>query len=320
MNTPAQARPTGHLGGVAMMVTSGSSSQLGAAVGALAFPVIGPVGVVAVRQWVAAVLLVAAVRPRFWTWTRRQLWPVIALAVVFGLMNLGLYTAIDRVGLGLAVTLEFLGPLAVALCSSRRRLDLACGIAAGLGVVVLTRPEPTTDYVGIACGLGAAACWAAYILLNRVVGTRLPKAEGSAASAGLSGLAYVPVGVWVLQHHTPTPTALLSAAAAGVLSSAVPMIADLWSLRRVPAQFFGLFMSINPVIAAVVGLVVLGQSLPWPSWVGIGVIVAANAVAASRPVERVVARPGLDDAAPGEADLGRAARRDVHLQPKDAVA
>jgi inner membrane transporter RhtA len=187
---PAGGR-SGRLAGVALMLGSGLSNQVGAATGALAFPVIGPAGVVAVRQWVAGVVLLAIGRPQVRRFTWRQWWPVLSLALVFATMNLSLYTSIDRIGLGLAVTLEFLGPLTVALAASRRPLDLVCAAFAGAAVVVLARPQPTTDYLGIALALLAAVCWACYILLNRVIGRRLPGAEGPAAAAGLSALAYV---------------------------------------------------------------------------------------------------------------------------------
>jgi inner membrane transporter RhtA len=276
------------------MLGSGLSNQVGAATGALAFPVIGPAGVVAVRQWVAGVLLWVVGRPRVRSFTWPQWWPVLLLALVFATMNLSLYTAIDRIGLGLAVTLEFLGPLSVALAGSRRRVDLGCAVAAGAAVVVLARPQPTTDYLGIALALVAAACWASYILLNRLIGRRLPGAEGSAAAAGLSGLAYVPIGILTLLHHPPTARALGYAAAAGVLSSAVPFLADLLALRRVPAHFFGVFMSVNPVLAALVGLVILGQSLGWTEWLAIATIVSANTLSvltADRSRVRVRRRP-----------------------------
>jgi inner membrane transporter RhtA len=149
----APASRAGRYAGVAMMFGSGLSNQLGAALGALAFPVIGPAGVVAVRQWVAGVALLAVGRPRVRSFTWSQWRPVLALALVFATMNLSLYIAIDRIGLGLAVTLEFLGPLSVALAGSRRRVDLGCALAAGAAVVVLARPQPTTDYLGIALGL-----------------------------------------------------------------------------------------------------------------------------------------------------------------------
>lgn len=265
--------------GITLMMGSGLSNQVGASVAALAFPVLGPVGVVALRQWVAAVVLLTAGRPKLREFTASQWRPVLALAVVFATMNLTLYTAIDRIGLGLAVTLEFLGPLTVALASTRRRPDLACALAAAAGVVVLTRPQPSTDYLGIGLALVAAVCWGCYILLNRTVGERLPGLEGSAAAAGVSGLLYLPVGAAVLWLHPPTTGALLCALAAGVLSSAVPFLTDLLALRRVPARFFGIFMSVNPVFAAMAGMLVLDQHLDAASWLAIALIVTANAAA-----------------------------------------
>ncbi|WP_149179956.1 DMT family transporter [Streptomyces sp. TRM49041] len=284
------AAPAGSWSGVAMMLGSGLSNQVGAAVAALAFPVMGPVGVVAVRQWVAAAVLLGAGRPRFRTFTAAQWRPVLGLALVFAAMNLSLYTAIDRIGLGLAVTLEFLGPLTVALAGSRRRTDLLCALAAAGAVLVLTRPQPSTDYLGIGLALLAAVCWACYILLNRTVGTRLPGVQGSAAAAAVSGLAYLPVGAAALWLHPPTPTALACALTAGILASAVPFLADLLALRRVPAHFFGTFMSINPVLAALVGTVLLNEHLDATSWLAIAAIVTANATALARPARTEPAR------------------------------
>lgn len=261
------------------MLGSGLSNQTGASVAALAFPVLGPAGVVAVRQWVAAVVLGAVGRPRLRQFTAPQWRLVLGLALVFAGMNLSLYSAIDRIGLGLAVTLEFLGPLAVALVGSRRRLDLLCAAAATGAVLVLMRPTPSTDYTGIALALLAALCWGCYILLNRAVGAQLPGLEGSAAAAAISGALYLPVGGWVLWHHPPTVAALGCALVAGVLSSAVPFLADLLALRRIPAHLFGVFMSVNPVFAALAGLAVLGQRLDALAWLAIAVIVSANAVA-----------------------------------------
>jgi hypothetical protein len=146
---------------------------------------------------------------------------------------------------------------------------------------MLTRPRPATDYLGIGLGLLAAACWASYILLNREIGRRLPGAEGSAAAAALSALVFVPIGIVVLLRHPPTEAALAYAAAAGILSSAVPLLADLLALRRVPAGYFGIFMSVNPVLAALIGLLILRQSLPAEAWLSIVAIVAANATAAA---------------------------------------
>ncbi|MFE7043816.1 DMT family transporter [Streptomyces atratus] len=237
---------------------------------------LGPVGVVAVRQWVAAVLLLSIGRPRLTAFTRRQWWPVLGLALSFATMNLGLYSAIDRIGMGLAVTLEFLGPLAVALASSRRPADAGYAVLAAGAVAVLARPQPATDYTGIAFGLLAAASWAACILLNRTVGARVPGAQGSAAAAALSGLLYLPVGIQALINHHATAQVLTCAAVAGLLSSAAPFLADLLALRKVPARFFGIFMSFSPVCAALIGLLLLGQSLHLIDWLAIAAIVTAN--------------------------------------------
>lgn len=276
---PSSTEPSrGRLAGVATMVGSGLSNQTGAAIGSLAFPVLGPVGVVAVRQYVAAAVLMSVGRPRLRSLTWWQWRPVLALALVFGTMNLSLYTAIDRVGLGLAVTLEFLGPLTIALCGARRRIDAVCAVAAAAGAVTLMRPQPSTDYVGLGLGLLAACCWASYILLNRTVGQRVPGAQGSAAAALVSAVTFLPVGVAVALAHPPTAGAVGCAVAAGVLSSAVPYLADLFTLRRVPAQAFGLFMSVNPLLAALVGWIGLGEGLGGLEWAAIGTVVGANAV------------------------------------------
>ncbi|MFH8804150.1 EamA family transporter [Streptomyces sp. NPDC017936] len=282
--TPSAARPDRRrLGGVATMVGSGLSNQTGAAIGSLAFPVLGPAGVVAVRQYVAAFVLLAVARPRPLSFTRRQWGPVLLLALVFGTMNLSLYTAIDRIGLGLAVTLEFLGPLALALASARRRVDACCAVIAAAGAVTLMRPRPSTDHLGLGLGLLAAVCWASYILLNRTVGRRVPGAQGAAAAAAVSALVFLPVGVVLALHRPPTAAALGYAVVAGVLSSAVPYLADLFTLRHVPPAAFGLFMSVNPVLAALVGWVGLGQGLGPVDWAAVTAVVLANALSILAP-------------------------------------
>jgi len=272
-------KPPRTAAGVATLLGSALSNQVGAAVGSFAFPVIGPVGVVVVRQFVAAAVLLPIARPRFWTFTRAQWWPVLLLALVFGTMNLGLYTAIDRIGLGLAVTLEFLGPLAIAIAGSRSRGSVLCAAAAVVGVAAIMHPEPTTDYLGIAFGLLAAACWAAYILLNRAVGRRLPGVQGTATAAGVSSVLFVPVAIAVFVVTPPTPVALGYAVTAGVLASAVPYVADLIALRRVPARLFSLLMSVQPIFAALVGAVLLSQRLGPLEWTGVALIVGANVAA-----------------------------------------
>ena len=270
---------SGRLGGVGLMLSSGVCAQVGASFAALAFPVIGPVGVVAIRQWVAGGTLLAVGRPRIRSFTAAQWRLVTALAAIYAVMNLSVYLAIARVGLGLAITLEFLGPLTVALAGSRRRVDLGCALAAGAAVVELTRPKPSSNYAGIGLALLGATCWACYVLLNQAVGARLPGLQGTAAAAALSSAAYLPVGAVALWLRPPTAGTLGYAVAAGVLSSVVPFLTDLLALRRVAARFFGLFMSVNPLCAALAGWVVLGQRLDLLSWLAILVIAGANTVA-----------------------------------------
>ncbi|MEU4426513.1 EamA family transporter [Actinoplanes sp. NPDC024001] len=265
--------------GLATMVGSAASNQIGAAVGAHAFAAIGPAGVVAVRQFVAAAVLLPVARPdpRRFSWA--QWWPTLLLGLVFATMNLSLYTAVDRVGLGLAVTLEFLGPLAVALAGSRTRRDLLCALGAGVGVYVLVLPDASSDWFGIGAGLVAAVCWAAYILLNRLVGARLPGLQAPAAATAVSALLYLPVVLVLAAQGRLGAGALLYAVAAGVLASVIPYAADLIALRRVPPRLFGVVMSVHPVFAALAGLVLLGEALSAHEWLGVAVVVMVNAVA-----------------------------------------
>ena len=265
------------IGGIVMMVSSAASNQFGAAVGATAFDAIGPLGVVAVRQIVGAAVLMPTVRPPLHRFTRAQWWPMLLLGVVFVAMNLSLYTAVDRIGLGLAVTLEFLGPLAVALATSRRLVDLFCAIAAFGGVWVLVMPGPSSDLIGVGCGLIAAGCWASYILLNRVIGRRTTGLQGTATSALVAAVTSAPVIVVFALQGLFTVPSLLAAVAAGLFCSALPYALDLVALRRVPTPVFGVFMSIHPVVAALAGLVILHQVPVAHEWIGIGIIVAVNA-------------------------------------------
>ena len=311
------------------MAGSALSNQVGAATGAHAFDTVGVPGVVAVRQVVAALVLLPVARPPLRRMTWAQWWPVLLLAGVFGCMNLSLYTAIDRIGLGLAVTLEFLGPLGVALAGSRSRRDLALAVTAAGGVYVLVLPGPASDLLGVGLGLLAAGCWAGYILLNRIAGARLPGLQAPAVATALCALAYLPVlGVLAGQGRlggAPLGYAVL----AGVLSSVVPYAADLTALRYVPARAFGVFMSVHPVLAALVGLVLLQQSLALHEWSGIAVVVVANVVAVA-PAGRRADDLGQgqpvgplpvdeDDAVPGTVHAVPGAPTVPDLGPPDGV-
>lgn len=283
--TAANSRRRG--AGFALMTASSASNQVGAALGASAFGAIGPVGVVAVRQIVTALVLVPVVRPRLRGLRADQWRPILALVVVLGVMNLCLYAAIERIGLGLAVTLEFLGPLTVAVVSSRRAMDIAGAVLAGIGVVILTDPGPSTDVIGIALGLLAATAWGCYILLNRTLGQRLPGLQGTAVASLVAAAVWTPIAVVWFTFHAPTAAAIALAVACGLMSSIVPYVADLLALRRVPAHVFGTFTSINPIWAALAGWLMLHQPLHAHEWVGIGLIVVSNAAVSSAQLNAV---------------------------------
>ncbi|GAA3678236.1 EamA family transporter [Arthrobacter ginkgonis] len=276
---PKEPTPRGRSARVAALVGSALSNQLGAASGSLAFPVLGPVGVVAVRQLIAAAVLLPVVRPRLRTFTRHQWWPVLLLALVFGTMNLSLYAAVERIGLGLAMTLEFLGPLAVAIIGARRWAGKACALPAAAGVLAITQPGPSTDYLGIMLALTAAGCWAAYILLNKTVGARIPGVQGTAAAAGVSATLFLPAALIVFATQRPDVPTLLYALGAGILATVVPYTADLLVLRRVPANLFGILMSVNPVFAATIGVLALHETLHPVQVAGIALIAGANVAA-----------------------------------------
>lgn len=284
------ASPQQRRTGIGLMLTSSVSNQTGAALGASAFPIIGPIGVVAIRQVITALVLLPVVRPRLRGLSRAQWLPILGLALVFNVMNLTLYLAIERIGLGLAVTLEFLGPLTVAILASRRILDLLCALMAGVGVVILTSPGPSTDVLGISLALIAAVSWGCYILINRTLGQRLPGLHGTAIASLLTALIWLPIGaIWFILHP-PTLTAIGLAIACGLLSSIVPFVADLQALRRIPAGVFGIFTSLNPVWAALAGWLVLHQVLQVNEWIGIIFIIASSATVSARATRR----PGVE--------------------------
>jgi inner membrane transporter RhtA len=275
-------------GPVAAVALSASSVQAGAAVGATLFPVIGPFGVTAMRQVVAAVTLLAITRPPLRRIGIRRLAPALVLGVVLVGMNLSLYSAVQRIGLGLGVTVEFLGPLAIALLGAGRTsaraaaARVACGALALGGVVLIAEPGTgaRTDPIGLLLGGAAAVLWAAYILLNERAGA-LPGVTGTAV-ASLVGTVLTLPGLVVLLLAVPAallPRVLLLGVVTGVLSSALPYSIDLLVLRRMPRSLFGMLQSLHPVAAAGFGLLVLGQVLGAVQVLGIVAVCTANVLA-----------------------------------------
>jgi inner membrane transporter RhtA len=265
----------------AAAIGSGVSVQVGAAIGATIFPLVGSAGVVGLRQAVAAIALLAVARPRLRGLRWSSVRPAVLLGLVLIVMNVTLYGAVERIGLGLAVTLEFLGPLAVALVGSRRRLDLACAVVAGIGVVLLTGTVPGLDAVGILLALTAAAAWAAYILLSQRAGRSLPGIQSTAIASLVAAILTSPLLVLALAGLAPSDILHVAVigVAAGILSSALPYSVDLLVLRRLPRQLFAVLQSVHPAAAAIAGFVVLGQILGAWQVAGLLLITVGNVIA-----------------------------------------
>jgi inner membrane transporter RhtA len=201
-------------------------------------------------------------------------------------MNYSIYQAFARIPLGIAVTIEFLGPLAVAVVTSRRLIDLLWVTLAGAGVALLTGAGSPAggghgiDLVGLAFALLAGAAWAAYIILSRATGRRFPGASGLTIAMLVAAVVIVPVGVTAGRGALLRPGILATGLAIGLLSSIIPYTLELEALRRVPARVFGIWMSLEPAVAALVGLVMLGQALAVSEWAAIVCVMVACAGAA----------------------------------------
>jgi inner membrane transporter RhtA len=303
--------PRVHAAPASLLVFAGIVSvQVGAGLAARMFGELGPAGVTGLRLWWSA-LIVAVVGGRGLVRTLRTVvadraWRDLSIAlafgVVLGIMNFSIYQSFARIPLGVAVTIEFLGPLAVAVASSRRLLDVAWVVMAAAGVLLLTqggaqlasgsaaagstiaRAGPvlglSTQAAGIAFGLIAAAGWAAYILLSRATGQRFSGSSGLViamvvAAVLVTGPAITQAGTRLLH-----PNVVAEGLAVGLLSSVIPYRLELEALRRVRAGVFGIWMSLEPAVAALVGLVLLSESLLARQWLAIVLVIVASAGAA----------------------------------------
>jgi inner membrane transporter RhtA len=263
------------------------SVQVGAAVAERLFPVVGPGGAVLLRLALGAVILAAVSRPRLGA-VRGQLREALAFGAVLAAMNLSFYAAIDRIPLGPAVTVEFLGPLLLAVAVSRRRLDVVWAVVAGLGVVALSWQSGASglDPVGVGLAALAGACWAGYIVLSQRLGAAAPGLAGLAVAVAAAALVAAPFGLAQGGLRLLEPRTLLLGAAVGLLSSAVPYALELMALRRLAAGTFGILMSIEPAVGALAGLLLLGEGLRPLQVLGIALVcLASAAVTAGRPPE-----------------------------------
>ena len=228
------------------------------------------------RLAVAAVVLVAIWRPRVRGREPADLRVAVLFGVVLGLMNWAIYSAMDRIPLGVAVTIEFLGPLGVAVVASRRPLDLLWVVLAAAGIVLLADPGGgSLDALGVAFALLAAAMWAAYILLSVRTGRLFGGGSGLAIAMAVGAVTILPLGVAQAGAALLEPELLAAGAAVALVSSVIPYSLELEALRRVPARVFGVLMSLEPAVAALAGLVVLGQALVLREWAAIALVVVA---------------------------------------------
>jgi inner membrane transporter RhtA len=241
------------------------SAQLGAAIAKTLFDSLGPGGTVFLRVAFAALVLLLLVRPTLGGHDRAA----YLVAGLFGLalagMNFSLYLAIDRIPLGVAVTLEFLGPLGVAVAGSRRMLDLLWVLLAATGILLLAPlgmfGGTALDPVGVAFALLAACLWASYILLSARTGSAFPGGTGLVLALCVGTLLLFPFGIAGAVQALLDPRLLLAAFGVAMLSTAIPFSLDLEALRKIPARVFGVLMSLEPAVAALAGLVVLGERL-----------------------------------------------------------
>ena len=254
------------------------SVQVGAAFATTLFDELGPAGTVFVRIGFAAILLLAIWRPRLRLPAGEARRDVALLGVALAAMNLSFYLALDRIPLGIAVTLEFVGPLAVAIAGSRRRLDVLWVALAAAGLVLLAPvPGSDLDALGVGMALLAGSFWGAYILLTARVGRALPGGGGLAIAMGIAALATVPVGLADGGSALLEPELLAVGAAVALLSSAIPYSLEMEALRLLPERTFGVLMSLEPAVAATVGFVALDQGLAAREVIAIGLVLCASA-------------------------------------------
>jgi inner membrane transporter RhtA len=251
--------------------------QCGSAIAKTLFDDAGPGGVVALRIVFAALVLTLLWRPRVRGHSRSD-WVLVGL---FGLalagMNLSFYQALDRIPLGIAVTIEFCGPLGVAVAGSRRLMDALWVVMAAGGILLLAEGGGGVDIVGVLFALLAAAFWAAYILLSVRAGRAFPGGSGLALAMVFAAGLVLPFGAIESGMDLLVPGVLIAGLGVALLSSAIPYSLELEALRRMPARVFGILMSLEPAMAALAGFVILGESLSARQVVAIAAVAAASA-------------------------------------------
>lgn len=252
------------------------SVQVGSALAKTLFGAVGPFGVVALRLCFAAALLMLWWRPSL-RMNRRAWVVVISYGLILGAMNLCFYLAIQRIPLGIAVTIEFLGPLAVALFGSRRWLDILWALLAAIGVALLTEGRGDLNLVGFLFAFAAGTCWGFYILLGVALGRHTTGGNGLALGMAAAALVALPFGAVEGGAALLQPWVVAAGLGVALLSSVIPYSAELEALRKMPPRVFGILMSLEPAMAALAGLVILHESLNWTQWLAVLCVVVASA-------------------------------------------
>lgn len=252
------------------------SVQGGAAIAKGLFPLLGPAGTTSLRIGLSALVLLAALRPPLGRLSRAQWRAVVPYGLALGLMNFLFYLALARVPLGLAVTVEFVGPLGLALAGSRRWYDFAWVLLAGTGIALITPwSGQGVNVLGLGFALAAGLCWAAYIVLSRRTAAVLPGQQAVAIGMLFATLPVLPFGVssWPLL----TPYLLLLGGLLALFSSVLPFSLEIHALKTMPTRTFSILMSLEPVAAALSGWLILNEQLSLSQWLAVVCIVAASA-------------------------------------------
>lgn len=270
---------------VGLVVVGVASVQLGAGFAKLLFSDIEPNGVVWLRLATSAVVLLLWARPRLTGRSRADWWVVVRYGACLGTMNWAIYQSFSRIPIGVAVTIEFIGPLVLAALGFRRPRDLAWVGLAALGVVLLGFERGHLDPLGVALALLAGALWAGYIVSSAATGARWEGLDGLAVAALIAVGMLSPLLLTVDGDDLVDGRILLIGAAVGLLSSVVPYSAELVALRTLPAATLSVLLSLEPAAAALAGLVVVGEDLAPVQWLAIGCVVVAS-VGATRATRR----------------------------------
>ncbi len=277
-----------------LVLTAIVSVQFGGALAATLVPRIGAGGSVLLRLLFATVILVAVARPRLRGRSRQAWLMVLAFGAALGLMNLAFYASLAHLPIGVAVTIEFLGPLTLATVLSRRLRDLAAVAAAAAGVVLISEalqtPVADLKWTGLGLAAVAGACWAAYILASRQVGREFASLDGLALAMMVALVLVLPFGLGSAPQWEPGDVA--KGLGIAVLSSVLPYSLELAALRHLSPRVFGILLSIEPVAAALAGLLVLGQRLHVAQLVGMGLVVLASALVMGAGQQRDPAESG----------------------------